>query len=222
MDKYCRNCGNQVSPEEKFCKQCGAAICEATQSAAENAPKAQKSDTAEHLYEFFASKATFKFKSTPIHTIVSVDNNRLTTSVECKSRMLSKKKLNGQVNISDIGSVRYNQYAAIALFDLFLFGVLLFVVAMDASYFIAYALLSGVILWRTLVPSLEIRTKDNRRLNILFSPRDNKTEMEQLVSQITGKEADAQAKLKIPFSAKPFLAILIFIVVGLAVTAIFA
>lgn len=220
MAKYCTHCGSQISPEEKFCKHCGKAIYESTE--ANNIKESQNSDVTENTYEFFVDKATFRFMSTTIKTTVTVKNNILSTSMKCKSRMLSKKTLIGQMNVSDISSVKYNQYATIAVFDMFLFAALLLVVAADASYLIVYALLAGAVLWRTLIPSLEIVTKDNRKFNILFSPQDNKKEMYKLVSQITGKEIDENSDLKIPFSKKPFVAVLIFAIIGFVVAVMFA
>ena len=139
MAKYCTHCGNQVLPEEKFCKQCGKAIFESTETNSIN--KVQNSDVTDNTYEFCVDKATFRFMSTTINTTVTVKNNILSTSMKCKSRILSKKTLIGQVNISDISSVKYNQYATIAVLDMFIFGVLLFAVVADASYLIGYALL---------------------------------------------------------------------------------
>ncbi len=220
MAKYCTHCRSQISPEEKFCKHCGKAIYESTETS--SIKESPNSDVADNTYEFFVDKATFRFMSTTINTTVTVKNNILSTSMKCKSRMLSKKTLIGQMNVSDISSVKYNQYATIAIFDMFLFGALLLAVAVDASYFIAYALLSGVVLWRTLIPSLEIVTKDNRKLNILFSPQDSKKEMYKLVSQITGKEIDENSDLKIPFSKKPFVAVLVFAIVGVITVVMFA
>lgn len=220
MPKYCTHCGNHISSEEKFCKHCGKAIYESTEI--NNIKESQNSDVTDNTYEFCVDKATFRFMSTTINTTVTLKNNILSTSFKCRSRILSKKTLIGQVNVSDISSVKYNQYATIAIFDMFLFGVLLLAVAVDASYLIAYALLSGVILWRTLIPSLEIATKDNRKLNILFSPQDNKKEMYKLVTQITGKEINENSDLKIPFSKKPFAAVLIFAIVGFVLAVIFA
>ena len=220
MAKYCTHCGNQISQEEKFCKHCGKAIYELTES--NNIKDSQNIDVEDNTYEFFVDKATFRFMSTTINTTVTVKNNILSTSMKCKSRMLSKKNLNGQMNVSDIRSVKYNQYASIAILDMFLFGALLLAVAVDASYLIVYALMSGAVLWRTLIPSLEIELKDNRKFNILFSPQDSKKEIYKLVSQITGKEIDENSDLKIPFSKKPFVAVLVFAIVGFIVSVIFA
>lgn len=220
MAKYCTQCGEKISSEDKFCKHCGKAIYESTDT--NNIKESQNSDVRDSTYEFFVDKATFRFRSTTINTTVTVKNNVLSTSMKCKSRMLSKKKLIGQVNVSDISSVKYNQYATIALFDMSLFGVLLLVAVFDASYFIVDTLASGFILWRTLVPSLQIETKDNRKLNILFSPQKSKKDMFKLVSQLTGKEIDENSELKIPFSKKPFLAVLLFAIVAFALVVIFA
>ncbi len=219
MAKYCTQCGNQMSPEENVCKNCGKAIYESTEI--NNIKESQNSEVAD-TYEFFVDKDTFRYMSTTINTTVTIKNNILITSMKCKSRILSKKNLVGQVNVSDINSVKYNQYATIAILDMFLFGVLLLAVAVDASYLIGYALASGFILWRTLIPSLEITTKDNQKYNILFSPQDNKKEMYKLVSQITGKEINENSDLKIPFSKKPFGAVLIFLIVGFVIAVIFA
>lgn len=220
MAKYCIHCGNPVSPEEKFCKQCGTAVYTPAETNAAQEP--QKTDITARTYEFSANKATFKFTSTPIHTTVTLKDNILHTSTECKSRMLCPENLNGQVNVSDICSVKYNRYASIAVFDLFLFGILFFVIAIDASYFIPYSLISGFILWRTLVPSLEITTKDHKKINILFSPRNDKAQMLRFVSDLTGKEFDANSDFKIPFSKKPFVVILIYLVVGFILTLLFS
>ena len=219
MANYCTKCGNQIASGERFCKYCGNQIHEDEMVTAKeqlNVP------IEENTYRFFVDKATFRFMSTVINTVVTVRNNTLSISMKCKSRMLSKKNLIGQINISEISSVKYNQYATIALLDMFLFGALLLAVAADASYLIACALLSGVVLWRTLIPSLEIETKDKRKYNILFSPQDNKKEMFKLVSQITGKEIDENSEIKILFSKKPFVAALIFAVVGFVLAVIFA
>lgn len=220
MPKSCTHCGNHISSEEKYCKHCGKAIYESTETNDING--SQNSDVTDSTYEFCVDKATFRYMSTTIKTAVTLKNNILSTSVNCKSRILSKNKLTGQVNVSDISSVKYNQYATIAIFDMFLFGLLLLAVAVEASYLVAYALVSGVILWRTLIPSLEITTKDNRKLDILFSPQDNKKEMYKLVTQITGKEINENSDLKIPFSKKPFVAVLIFAIVGFVLAVIFA
>lgn len=219
MDKYCTHCGNQISPEEKFCKHCGKAIYESTET--NNIKESENSDVTDNTYEFFVDKATLRFMSTTINTTVTVKNNVLSTSVKCKSRILSKKTLIGQVNVSDISSVKYNQYATIAVYDMVLFGSLLLAVAVDASDLIAYALLSGLVMWRTLIPSLEIAAKDNRKINILFSPQDNKKEMYKLVSQITGKEINENSDLKIPFSKKPFVTVLIYVIVGFIMAVVF-
>lgn len=220
MANYCTHCGNQISSEEKFCKHCGNAIYESTET--NSIKESHNSNVTDNTYEFCVDKATFRFMSTTINTTVTVENNILSTSMKCKSRILSKKTLVGQVNVSDISSVKYNQYATIAVYDMVLFGVLFLVVALDASYLIGYALLSGVLLWRTLIPSLEIATKDNRKFNILFSPQDNKKEMHKLVSRITGKEINENSDLEIPFSKKPFAAVLIFLIVGFVIAVIFA
>lgn len=220
MAKYCTDCGNQISPEEKFCKHCGKAINESMET--DNIKESQNSDAVDNTYEFFVDKATFRFMSTTINTTVTVKKNILSTSMKCKSRLLSKKTLIGQVNISDISSVKYDQYATIAVFDMFLFGLLLFIAVVDISGIIVYSLLSGAILWRTLIPSLKITTKDNRKFNILFSPMDNKKEMNKLVSQITGNEINENSDLKIPFSIKPFVAVLIFLILGFVVAVLFA
>ena len=221
MAKYCNNCGNPLSPEEKFCKQCGQAVPESDE-AVSTAPKAPKSGAAAHTYEFDARKATFKATSTPIHATVTVQNGILSTSVDCKSKFLNKKSLNGQVKVSDIGSAKCTQFASIAVYDVFLFCILLIATLLKSDLFLAYALLSGVLLWRTLLPSLEITTKDKRKLYIPFSPRESRKEMCALISQLTGKEADPNAELKIPFSAKPFVAIVIFLILGFLVSALFA
>lgn len=220
MAKYCRYCGNQVSPEEKFCKNCGKAIEESPE--ASNVKQVPAANAADAAYEFYVDKATFKYMSTPIHTTVTLQNNILSTSMTCKSKMLSTKALNAQVNLSDIYSVKYTKYASVALFDLFLFGILLVAAIAAASYLLWYALLAGVILWRTLIPSLEITTKDKQKINILFSPIDSKKEMFKLVAQLTGKETDANSELKIPFSKKPFIAALVFLIVGFVLAALFA
>ena len=220
MAKYCIHCGKPISPEEKFCKECGAAVC--TPAETGSTRESQHTDGADHTYQFTANKATFKFTSTPIHTTVTLKNNSLRTCMECKSRMLRRENLNRQVNVSEICSVKYSKYATIAVFDLFLFGILFFVMVMDASYFIPYSLISGVILWRTLIPSLEITTKDHKKVNILFSPKNDKTQMLRFVSELTGKEIPENADLKIPFSTQPFVTVLIYLVVGFILTSLFS
>ena len=230
MAKYCDNCGNPLSPEEKFCKQCGQAVLESDEAAAQpqkpeasaNTAAPQKPAAAVSTYEFDARKATFKATSTPIHTTVTVQNGVLRASTECKSKILNRKSLNAQVRISDISSVKYSQFASIAVYDVFLFCILLIATLLKSDLFLAYALLSGVLLWRTLIPSLEITTNDRKKYNIPFSPRDSKKEMLTLVSQLTGKNVDPNAELKIPFSAKPFIAIVIFLVLGFVLSAFFA
>lgn len=220
MSSYCTHCGSQISSEEKFCRYCGSAIHKAIKT--NNRVKSPNPNGTENVYKFFVDKATFRFMSTTIKTSVTVKNNILSTSMKCKSRMLNKKTLIGQVNISNIRSAKFSQHATIALLDLFLFGILLLAFAIDASNLLTCAILSGVILWRTLIPSLEIKTKDRRKFNILFSPQDNKKEMFKLVAQITGKEIDEDSDIKIPFSKKPFVAVLVFALIGFIVAAIFS
>lgn len=223
MSKFCTSCGNQVSLEEKFCKQCGNKICEEKEiTKSSEFDKKLNCNTSENTYKFTVDKMTFRFMSTKIATTATVKNNILSTYMKCNSKILNKKNLNGQINISDISSAEYKQYATLALLDIFLFVVVLFVTAIDPSYFIPYALVSGVLLWRTLVPSLEIKTKDNRKLNILFSPQDNGKIMLKLISQITGEEVDENSEIKIPFSKKPFVAVLVYAIVAFILAVIFA
>lgn len=223
MSKYCTSCGNEILSEEKFCKHCGNKFCEEPEmTKISEFDKESSNSEAENTYEFIVDKLTFRFMSTKINTTVTVKNNILSTHTKCKSKMLSKKYLNKQIKISDISSVEYKQYATVALLDVFVFVVALFAAVIEPSYLIAYALIAGALLWRTLVPSLEIKTKDNGRLNILFSPQDNGKTMLKLISQISGKEVDENSEIKIPFSKKPFVVTLVYAIVAFVLVVIFA
>lgn len=213
MAKYCANCGKQIIQNDKYCKYCGTVVQGEIKKDTDTC-EMQNFQTEEKLYEFFVEKATFRFMSTKIYTSVTIKNNILSTAMRCKSNILSKKKLNGQINISDISSIGYKQYATVAWYDMFLFALTIFLMALDITYAVPYAFLAGVFLWRTLVPTLEIKTKDKRCLNILFSPRENTKDMLNLVSEITGKEVDETSDIHIPFSKKPFVAGLIAAIIG--------
>ena len=215
MSKYCTKCGNQISEEEKFCKQCGNAVAE------QSGQNEQFNNVLVNRYEFITKKPTFRFMSAKITTTTSVTNNILNTSAICKAKILSKKKLNGQINISDITSVTYKQYAVISLLDVFVLALSIILFFMGEMYCLACALVAGGIWWRALVPSVEIKTKDNRKLNILFYPKDDGKKMLKLISRITGRNIDENSEIKIPFSKEPIIAAVIALAVSFILAVIF-
>lgn len=215
MSKYCAKCRNQISEEEKFCKQCGNAIAE------QSGQNEQFNNVLVNRYEFITKKPTFRFMSAKITTTTSVMNNILSTSEKCKAKILSKKRLNGQINISDITSVTYKQYAVISLLDVFLFALSLILFFVGEMYCLACAVIVGLIWWRALVPAVEIKTKDNKKLSILFSPTDDGKKMLKLISRITGRNIDENSEIKIPFSKEPIIAAVIALAVSFILAVIF-
>lgn len=213
----------KILSEENFCKHCGTKFSRKSGiTEISDFDNVSNNNISESTYQFIVDKLTFRFMSTKINTTVTVKNNILSTYAKCKSRMLSKKYLNKQINVSDIISFEYKPYATIALLDMFIFAVGLLAAVLEPSYIIAYAIMEACLLWRTLVPSLEIKTKDGGHLNILFSPVDNGKIMLKLISEITNKEIDENSEIKIPFSKKPFVAALIYIIVAFILAVIFA
>lgn len=218
MSNYCIKCGNQVSAEENFCRQCGNAIAVQHKANEQNEqveqPKTPKisekskqpNSAAVTTYEFVTQKPTFRLMSSQINTKITVNNDLLNVSAKCRSQLLNEKGLSGRVRVSDITSVLYKQYAVISWLDMFCFTLPLIFFLIGEVYGLAYAVIVGCTWWRALIPSIEIRTRDNRKINILFSPEDDRKNVINLVSKITGKNVDKNSEIIIPFSKEPFIA----------------